>query len=771
MVMVNTDDALAQQDGAAEIEEIIVTATRRESSLQDIPFSISAVTGVTIQRFGFDDVEDYVVAVPGMEFSETGFGQRAGVNITLRGIANRRLDSFVGDPTAANTTTYYVDNYWIEPVDPKLFDVNRIEILKGPQGTLQGAAAMGGSVTVITNQPDSTAFDGLIDLSTSTTKDGGESFFGDIMLNMPLVSDVLAARMVLSKRKEGGWIEWRPRPLNPNNTQTIDEDIFPANPGILLEDRSDNLREDANDADAFTARLSLRYTPNENITLTPTFMIQESTVEIDNFRFKTLPVDYAHDMFLKESRTEDFYLVGLTAESSLGRRGPLGDLSVVSVTGYTNRIYGGVQDLTLFAAASSPLNQNGSIPGPFPFTTNREAKIFTQELRVQGQAERFNWVVGGYFADEVVDRAVIGNTNQWNQNADNNNFLGDENGIFFTASSELDYQSISFFVDAAINLTDKLEVAAGVRYTDQDFSANTTSVGSVPGQIATSHVTQEDGFTPRFSIKYDLNQDVMVYASASEGFRIGDTGSPQTIPACIDALDTLGIPNTGVYESDSVVNYEVGVKSLFLNERAMVNLSVFQVDWEDVQQGIQLDRINIGCISLVTLNVGTATVEGFDLEYSVFLTDRLEVAGNVARTHARLDAPPAEASNIFNEGARLGGVPDWAGNLRIRYARPLFGTYEGFLQASVSYRDKIWGPNIATQTNPLNIHDAYTTVNLRAGITNDDWGFGIFVNNAFDEIGDIGGGPLFGDPSIGRVLTIRPFTVGVQFSIALDFFE
>ena len=773
LLMGNASAQDSQDQEGYALEEIIVTATRLERSLQDVAISITALPESQLEAQGLNEAIDWVRAVPGLTFSEISAGQRNGLNFTVRGVANTR---FFDAGSAAQTTSFQLDDVGIQPVDARLFDMNRIEVLKGPQGTLFGQASMGGTIRMFTNQPDSTEFAAKFRTSVFATEGGDESFTGDMMVNVPVIEDVLAVRGVISFDNLGGWIDRIPASLDIANN--------PKDPSNFSQVEFNNryldsqIEQNVNQNDTVSGRLAAAYTPNEALRISALIMYQSREADFDDTYHRNLLTDFGREYltisFIERPRTENFRLSKLDVSYDFG----IGTLT--SITASTERNFRAVQDLTMSGRFRHDVNLDGSIPVPNPFDFYQDITGFSQELRFVGEFEldgilsAVEYVVGGFYQEEETLVKIVYFAPGWNANADNNNFISDPLDVFVDVEGISDYETTSFYGDVTARFG-PLAITGGFRAWEQDRrDGPSTRRGEAVGSTLTTQATRvgpaefvnEDGVTPRASVSYNVSPDHLAYFTYSEGFRIGGSETINDTPECNDALMQAGLPpasQISQFDSDVIENFEVGFKSTWLDNRLQVNISAYHLEWTDLQRTIELNQLNNGCGSAVTQNIGAAEIDGVDAEINAAFGNLL-VGGTVAYTDAAVsEAPPG---TLVPVGTPLGAAPEWTGSAYLQYGFPLaVGNADGNVRIDFAYRDNIFGPNFVDPTFLFTQHDEYYVLNVSATAASEKWGtITLFMNNVTDQIGDHGGAAQFGEPWTNDVTTMRPRHGGIRYS-------
>jgi iron complex outermembrane recepter protein len=743
--------AWAQQPagpGAVAVGEVVVTAEKRSSTVQKTPISLSVITGQQLQAQGISSVAQVAQQVPGISFKSSGPGQ---TEFEMRGLTSTGGES----PTVG----FYLDETPLTPpamsqngkvvVDPNLFDLARVEVLRGPQGTLYGAGSMGGTIKLVTNAPDPSGYAASAELIGSGTAGGGFNHTENAMVNLPLVKDVAALRIVGTDKWVAGWIDrvvLDPFPLETDNS-TRRGDVANAPVAKTIKDSNWERLQ--------SARAALTYQPTDRLTITPGALYQKITQGGPNTiddppgdkQVHYQPYDVAEpfsDAFLLTDLTMkyDFGPVQATSASSLWNRQQL----------QTQDISEAMQDyLGAFIAA-----QSSDVPfsafGPGTISEKDDTSQFSEEVRLNSTGSgRFQWLVGGFYSrfdatSHVYSYYPAGGGFDTTFGSDN---LADNH-------RRIRVSQAAAFGEASYKLTDQLKATVGLRY----FSYDSNSVTSVSGVSANGtsdplHAkASNSGVTPKFNLSYTPTDDLNVYATASKGFRPGGPNSP--IPSSCDAaLQTLGLKSApGQFGPDSVWSYELGEKARFADRRVSVNGDVYYEDWSGVQQ-----QVAPGCGFKFTANAGKAQVYGAELEVSVKLTSELTLTQNGGYTHATNSTTVAGAGVV--KGQRLLDVPDWTANTTLTWQRPIDDDFTFVGRITNSYVGSMQDITYARNTLP-----GYDLIDLRAGVTTKAWSAFLFVDNLTDKIAQLSNtGALSANVSIlNRVAVNQPRTVGVDLS-------
>ncbi|MEO0612318.1 MAG: TonB-dependent receptor [Pseudomonadota bacterium] len=740
--------ALAQD---IEDDDIIVTATKREQTLQDVPFSINAQTQEDIQRTGSQNLEDVARNVAGLTIQNLGPGQS---QVAIRGVSAGQI---VRDqPGVKEQVGVYLDESVISlslfTPDLDLFDLARVETLRGPQGTLFGSGSIGGTIRYITNQPVLGESSGLFEGNFNFNDSGGSGGHGKGVVNVPL-GDQLALRLVGSYQRFGGFID------------------------ALMDDPSDPLgvstTENVNSGVRYGTRLSLRWEPFENLSITPRIVWQG--IESDGFNrqevfnlfanpFTTTraPVTFLErGQFLRldEEFTDETFIVDNKIEADLG------GVTATSVTTFTEREI-------LVSRDASALTGSVSVDLGFPeagvllpsnLRDTTDVRQWTQELRLANSGDdRLDWLVGFFFTD--INRFYRQRLPTPGYDAFTDATLGEGTsaavangfGVDSPFNSDLPYdlQQFAFFGEFTYDITDRFHFTAGGRYYDfEEVRTITTGGLFAAGDSGTLDTTESSGFTPRFLLAYDLSDAITVNAQASQGFRLGGVNDPLNVALC-SAEDEAIFGDFQDYDDETLWNFEAGVKAK--TGGVTFNAAAFYSDISNLQ--VTLDAGS--CSSRISFNVPDAHTLGLEWELGAELFTGLEVFFSGSWIESEFDSTVLDGNgNVLGgvqDGNRLASVPELQLSASIQHTFPLqFGdvSAEGFIAASAQHvgsrftqpgdqvpgaGDFVSGLPFAGATGEeltsldLELPD-YQIVNLNAGLYYDNVEVIAYINNITDE--------------------------------------
>jgi iron complex outermembrane receptor protein len=713
--------ALAQQASVSDtgsangaLNEIIVTAEKHSESLQKVPLSIVAYTAETLAETGVEDFASLAARIPGVTLNSAGPGQSS---YSIRGIAS------VGGN--APTTGLYIDETPILPsggdgatatIDPDLFDLARIEVLRGPQGTLYGASSMGGTVRFITNQPNLAKEEGAVKVEGSDTQHGGGNVRLDAMYNMPLIEDRVALRMVGTYKDFSGFIDrevgvWAPNPNVPAGFPAYP--VSPAHPSAVIHD--------VNTEKLYSVRSLLKVAVNDAFTITPSVWVQDLQMGAPpDYDIPTgdssAPLVQARPFNLSEAYSDRFVLSNLTMNYTLGWG------SVLSTTSYMQRRETTPDDET--EALEDVFPQGQFVPNVYaPILTTRE---LTEELRLA-----FNpagWALSGMAG------AYVNNANRHYYV----NYLTPNYAQLFANSyttsvllsgvplSDLNYsqhgdyspKQSAVFTELNYAVTDRWKATAGLRWYDLQYTAVRYEDGwSNGGPTLSAGSAKNTGFNPKAELSYQATEAQLYYLSASKGVRPGGVNTSNL------AAKGCG-QDYGPYQPDSLWNYEAGAKTGWFGGALTVNAAAYYIKWSAVQQGETLP-----CSYQITENAGSAVVHGGELEIESLIGGHVQLGGGVGYTKAVLGA---DAPNLGGtKGEQLENVPLWNANAHAKYLFTPAAGYDGFARADAQYAGESY-PDFA-RSDPATFQRAYALLDLRAGVLHDAWEADLFMTNVFDK--------------------------------------
>jgi iron complex outermembrane recepter protein len=739
-----------QEDRGSRLEEIVVTAAKRETTIQDTPISVSAISGAELEAQGITSAEDAARQIPGVTLTSAGPGQAI---YTIRGLAS-------SGPAAA-TVGFYLDDIPMTPptnaqngtvmIDPNLYDLNRVEVLRGPQGTLYGAGSMGGTVKLVTNQPDvhSFSFSGKVD--ASKTDGGGFNHDENGMLNLPIIDGKLALRIVGTSEHTSGWIDRIVLADFPLSTNPQCPGFSGCTRGNVLSAPISAIHHGSNAEKLEGARAALRFQPTEDFSVTASVFSQNLSLDglstFDNppgTEARYQPFD------VPEPFSDRFRSYNLVAEYAFPA------FTVTSVSSYWTRSQSQTQDgsettQTLFGAPSFDVDAGGY--GPITAYENDTTNQFSQEIRLASTGNaRFQWLVGGFFSNYHYGQTQFAGGDGLNVPFGTSDLFSDseKNRVRQTAA----------FGEASYNIVGGLTATAGLRryaYNQEGVLVTGGLAAGNTGGVAQPYAAKDSGLNPKFGLSYDFNHDLLLYSTVAKGFRPGDGNFPvpTTGPAsCLAALQAIGLTSAPTqYGPDTVWSYELGEKATLLDKRLTINSAVYYERWNDIQEQVPLP-----CGFAWIGNVGTASVKGGEVEINAKIGSSWTLTQAGSYTHAVVTAVGAGVPNLV-DGQRLPNVPNYTASTSLVYQKPI-GQFTLVARAN----NLIVGSS-QMQTYALNTLPRYDIVKARVGILSDRWSAFLFVDNVTNKQAFLDATPnyLLSIPSLNRISTNQPRTIGLTF--------
>ena len=721
-------------DGA-DANEIIVTATKREESIQKVPISIQALSTQTLEQHQVASLDDYSKLLPSVSVYSFGPGQG---EITIRG-ANAG-PSFNPIASGPPTVGLYLDEIPVSTVggsvDVHIYDVARVEALSGPQGTLFGAGSLAGTVRIITNKPDTSKFEGGIDVQFNKFGKGDAGGELESFLNLP-ISDRAALRVVGFYQHDGGYID------NVRATRTFT--LGDNNPATNVTVNNANLVErDFNDVDTYGGRAALKIDLDDNWTVTPAIIYQHQ-LSHGSFAFDKKKGDLKVSDFRPSSNLDRFYQAALTIE------GKISDFDLVYSGGYFERRVNTALDYSYYTVAydqfpgytNFPDGKGGFLdPTQSIFAAERYTK-FTQEARLSSPSDNRFRVVAGLFYQRQTDK-------------DNTDFSVQDLSTILTQprgfgddvfARRLDRKDTDYavFAEANFDLTDRLKLTGGIRgfkaknrlfgFSGYASAANQASGLCKPTSAADRPCnnidkrTSEDGETHKVSLAWQVTPDKLVYATYATGFRPGGNNR------------RLGVIP---FKSDRLANFELGTKLGLFDRKLRFNAAVFYERLTRLQFTLAAAGSN-GVTSIY--NAGDARVYGAESDFSLALGG-LTLSGAGSYIDAKLTSDFCEVNAVGNSvctpgtapaaprGTRLPLQPHFKGSLTARYSFPLL-SHTSFIQGSLNYRGSARSRLVTAEQGLLGSTPSFATADFSVGTDLEKWKVELFVQNAFDKRGEL----------------------------------
>jgi len=768
------DSAITSENTGGALDEIVVTAQKRVSTVQDTPISISAVSGDDLLNRGVASLASLAQGTPGVSLKTEGPSQ---TEIEMRGMTSSGGNSA--------TVGFYLDDIPLAGpasaqnghvvIDPDLYDLNRVEILRGPQGTLFGSGSMGGTVRLISNQPNLTEFQSTAQSVLSGTDGGGFNHKDSLMVNLPLIDNTLALRVVGTENHTSGWID------------RIVADPFPlagGNPVGVVRGNVENAPIErqypgSNAYQTYAARVSLLWKPTDNLSVTPAFFHTTST-QNGISAYDSDPGTLAHyqPFDIAEPLTDSLTAFSLNVNYSLP------GFDVTSSTARWTRNSTQVEEASeAFNNPSEEItyNSNYGLPnpgyygatgsGPEHGIEDDPSHQFSEELRLASTGDgRASWVAGLYYSDFFSLWTFNGTTPNYSSFMDLGTLTPATTPHWFDAYSPTTLKQYAAFGDVTYALTDELkaDVGARVNHYNYRFSSCISGWGSGYGAATPSCSglisLSSTSFNPKFNLTYTFSPDLMTYATVSTGFRPGggDAVYPTTGAAWGSAFQQQNYtsgkwPTT--YAPDRVLSYELGEKSRFLDRRLTLNASIYYEDWRHPQLEAYPNDWALN------INGNYVSIYGADVDMLADLGAGFQLEVAAGYLYEYLDGGPHW---VIAPTHKMPEVSPESGTISLNYAKQLSGSYTFTARLENSYtgpRYSIYFSNPYEFIGTYRQMPAYDLINLRTGIKlRDKWSATLFVDNLTNKHARLES--MFTEnepqPSFTRIETNQPLTAGVD---------
>ena len=724
---------------AATLEEIVVTATKRSKAIQDVPFSINAQSAKDIARSGATSLEELSRNVAGLAIQNLGPGQS---QVSIRGVSAGQI---VRDqPGVKEQVGVYLDESVISlslfTPDLDLFDLNRVETLRGPQGTLFGSGSVGGTIRYITNQPNLDQNEGSVEFNINTISDGEAGGHIKGIINTPFSDGKGAFRATAYHTEYGGYIDAS----------------GPAG------------GEDVNSGTRTGGRFALTYQPNDRMTITPRLVVQNietdgnNRSDVFNFLAAAAGVNLGEReqyLLLREGFEDDTIIGDLNVNVSFE------NFDLTSISSITDRDILVSRDAS--ALTHSVSEDLGFSPDANAIPSNLldRTEIFqiTQEYRLSSNGDGpLEWLVGIFYSDTerdydqrlptpgydiFTDLALGAGTSA----AVANGFGADSP---FNSVLPYELEQIAVFGEFNYAFSEKLNLTVGGRFYDYEETRTITSGGLFAnGDTGTENSTSSDGFNPRILLNYAASENINWNAQISEGFRLGGVNDPLNANLC-EPADREIFGGFQDYGDESLTNYEIGFKAQY--DRVQFNAAAFYADIEDLQ--VTLDAGT--CSSRVSFNVASAHAAGVELEIKAKPSDRWDFSLAASLLEAEFDSTVRDGNgNVIGgveDGNRLASVPEFSAAASATFSLPatLFGS-TGDLYYTTTFQhvgnritqpgDQVTGAGVFTpgltfgnltgaEVISLDLElPSYEIVNFNVGFETENWEAVLYINNAFDE--------------------------------------
>ena len=690
------------------LEEVVVTAQKFEQKLSETPLSVTAISARNLEALGATQFRDFASTVPSLTFTTSGVGS---TQVNLRGITTgNNISPTVGiyvDEVPYGSSTPFASGAQLA-LDVGLFDVSRIEVLRGPQGTLYGASTMGGLLKYVSVVPDTTAFAATARAGVVSTSGGGVGYDAAAAVNAPLADDKAALRVSGFYTHDGGFI-----------------------------DNLTNGHDDVNEAEVYGGRADLLFKPADKLTLRVAAFAQDITRDgtaAADFGLATgEPID--GDLDQRRLRPEpfdpQFRLVSGTLDYDFD------GAALTSITSYQTVRSNATTDVSAFFVPA--LGAGGIVLGSVDVFKKNETDKFTQELRLAATGPRLDWTIGAFYTDEDSDQFQKLNSSTPDGAVFPVNLL--------TVELPSTFEEYAGFGTLTWHATTKLDFTGGVRYAHN--SQTFEQIGS--GALVFSVPERDDSdsiLTYLATIRYRASDNLMSYVRYATGYR---PGGPNIV---VNDLSGQPLANP-TFASDELRSYEAGIKTTTSDGRFGVDAAVYFIKWDDLQ--INAVRNGLGVVA----NAAAAESKGAELTLTWVPVPQLALVGAFAYIDAELSEDAPDLGGL--EGDRLPDTPKFTGTLSADYSFELGGR-EAFLGTTVRHVTDRVSSYDASASVPQYQLPEYTTVDLRTGMQLGAARLQLYVKNAFDERGQLSattGFSALGGPA--WVSLVQPRTIGLNF--------
>ncbi|WP_420142657.1 TonB-dependent receptor [Sphingomonas sp.] len=729
-------DTTERAEAGASGGDIVVTALRRNTRIQETPLAISATSGDDLAASGTTSFADLTRNAPSLRIVDSGPGQR---RVLIRGIQSSG-EATVGvyyDETPVSGSVSTSSDAASSTPDFRLFDVARAEVLRGPQGTLFGSGSMGGTLRVIFEKPKADRIEAAVSGNLSTVKGGSEGWSVDGMVNLPLIEDKIALRVVGNYNRFAGYVDNIILANDPNAKNVAD--TTPAGDRYLRN------RKNINDGYSAGGRALLRLTPTERLTVDLAAFYEKVSTESPMWRPESSAAvgrkfvssargragNYDENRIYNATvryEFDGFNVVGVTSYFDRDRT-QVSDVSdtfngrdtAAGCRQYLLRNAGTCSDAQLggYLTATRAIQQS-SLLQP------QSVKNWVNELRVSSDSDSpFQWTAGVFFEDrDTVVRSTLAIADPITGS------LSDVNNpatLAYDRTISDKLKQKAAYVELSYDILQNLTFTAGTRYYDfKKTVGGRIDVGQIHYTSVVTPYTEatnkEDGFIYKFNLSWQAKPDLLFYAQAAQGFRPGGVNQVIGLPAALAG-----------YSSDSLWNYELGAKTKVM-PGVYFNVAGYRIDWDDLQ--VSARTSGTGSVFGLIANAGAARIWGAEAELDANITRNLSVSGNVGYTDAKLSEDQISSIVVATgrKGDRLAYIPRLTAGLAVEYNRPITDEMDGVIRFDASHVGKSYS-TLAPADVYRRVIPSYQLANLRFGVQEPslDWGVYLYINNLFDD--------------------------------------
>ena len=719
-IITGSNAVAAEADASTEgLQEIVVTAQRRAENISRVPISISAFSQSDLDSRDMKTLGDIASVTPGVDFRAVGYSNW----FTIRGISQNAGGGVAG--LGPNTTAIYVDdaplqaryaNAAVPTAVPYVFDIDHVEVLRGPQGTLFGASAEGGAIRIISHAPSLTDFSGMMRAEGSSTDGGGLNTEMGVAVGGPIIKDVLGFRASVWTRHDGGFVDQDATLLGQPPANAIPRGQKPGEllPGIVGGYTDTNI----NRGDTYSARVAFLWKPTDAITIEPAIYYQEHKQNSADLFDPTIgdPSNgkFVSSRILQQPIDDKFYTPSLKMTFDFAWA------ELTSTTTYLRRTDSQGYDYTLVLPPAFGWSLPTTTADAEPVIVGTNQSNFTQEVRLQSPAssEHFHWTLGIYYSDlhqhdfetaagPTYPQMTLANTGMTMQEYFGEGLIQPGNFTYVSDQFIVDEQK-AIFANADYDIGQHFTIFGGARYEKQSNTYRTVSDGALAGGPSDITATSDGHVTsPKAGINWKLDDRTLVYFSAAKGYRPGGAGIPVHLntQACTDQLNQLG--GTSNYEADYLWSYELGLKTQLFDRRLSVEGSVYHIDWSNIISAVHVPL----CATHISKNLGDAKSDGFDLSIKALLSQTFTAGLYVGYTNARYSS----TSEIFGEtlarsGQAISDIAPWDITAELMYQAPLKNDIIGYWRLEDRYNSKN-DKLVPAQDSTTVTYDPFVTTN------------------------------------------------------------
>ncbi len=765
----------------SELEVIEVTATKRTQNIQSTPVAVQAMSAEALKDNNVGNFDEFVRYMPNVTVGGRGPGQS---DVFIRGMAIQPITVMLSGAqgTSPNVALYIDEQPVTAPgrnLDVYATDLERIEVLPGPQGTLFGASSQAGTVRYITKKPDASGFEAGFTSGIASTKSGDMSNNAEAFINIPVTSD-LAFRAALYSVNRGGYIDnvYGEFTLNPAVNTLVAEGVK-ALPDDTVYNSAHNthlIEENFNDSFYKGGRFGLKYDINTDWELLVQHTEQELGAdgvfdydpEVGDLEVQRFFPDTLKDAFSQTAWTA----TGTVEELEIVYTGAFLDRDVeqsIDYTGYNNG--GGYVPYYTCTYASDEVTYRECLDPTKGFKGQQEQNRITHELRVASDASKKLRYIAGVFVDDFeiktqddyvyvaapelgfVPNAPISTANSVNPNTR-------PPGVTFFNDVTRTEEQVAVFGEVSYDITEQVTVTAGLRWyeIESDFtgSSNFASTGTdadsgrdydVSGGHTDEPLVINDVIT-KVNVSYQMTDDLLTYATYSEGFRPGGFNRGGGVGSSNPAFPSVSV----TYDTDDVTNYEFGWKAMLLDNRVRFNGNLYYIEWDNMQVS-RFDPVNVSILTFIE-NAADSEITGFEGDVAWQVNDNLTLFSAVSINSTELTALKAQVIEMAPIGSSLPMTPEFQGNLRLRYDWDL-GSYAANWQLATQFADNSYSSIVSSERQE---QASYSLLNASIGIEKDGWSAKLYIDNITDERADLF---INNQDDIVRVTTNRPRTIGL----------